>query len=83
MNPTTLDQALPEPLRTYVEQRVREGAYADTAEYLRDLVRRDREEQAAKRLRQLIGEGLASGPATPLTESEVTEIRARVASFAR
>jgi antitoxin ParD1/3/4 len=83
MNPTTLDQVLPEPLRAYVEQRVREGAYADTAEYLRDLVRRDRDEQAAKRLRQLVEEGLVSGPATPLTEAEIADIRARVASFVR
>lgn len=83
MNTTTLEQALPELLRAYVEQRVREGAYADTAEYLRDLVRRDREQQAVQRLRALIEEGLASGPATPLTQTEVERIRERVAAAGR
>jgi antitoxin ParD1/3/4 len=32
------------------------------SDVIRDLVRRDQEEQARKRLRDLIGEGLASGP---------------------
>ena len=82
MDDTTLEQALPPPLREYVEQRVRDGSYADTAEYLRDLVRRDREDQALRRLRELIEEGLASGPATPLTEGEIESIRARAAAAA-
>lgn len=83
MSATTLEQALPKPLRDYVEQRVRDGAYADTAEYLRDLVRRDREVQAAKRLRELIEEGLKSGPATPLTEADIADLRARVTAAGR
>jgi len=83
MKATTLEQALPELLRAFVEQRVREGAYVDTADYLRDLVRRDREQQAAQRLRELIEEGLASGPATPLTEIDVERIRERVTAAGR
>lgn len=72
---TTLEHALPETLRAYVEQRVRDGDYADTAEYLRDLVRRDREAQAAKRLRELIEEGLNSGPAREMSEADWAELR--------
>lgn len=83
MDTIDLEQALPEPLRTYVVKRVREGAYADTGEYLRDLVRRDREAQAAQRLRDLIEEGLNSGPATPLTPTEIAELRARVSAAGR
>lgn len=83
MDTIDLEKALPAPLRDYVARRVREGAYADTGEYLRDLVRRDREAQAAGRLRELIEEGLDSGPATPLTQAEVAEIHARVTAAGR
>jgi antitoxin ParD1/3/4 len=80
METTAIKDLLPDPLRQFVDQRVKEGAYADTSEYLRDLVRRDQEAQAVKRLRELIGEGLASGPATPLTDTDIAAIRQRVAS---
>ncbi len=54
--------------------------YPRTDPYLRDLVRQDREWRAAQRLRELIEEGLASGPPTPLTEAEVVRIRERIAT---
>ena len=83
MDKNTVTVELPDRLRSFVDERLRLGDYADAGEYLRDLVRRDREQQAAKRLQELIEEGLASGPATPLTESEVARIRARVAATGR
>ena len=77
MSSNTVSVELPDPMRSFVDERVRLGAYADPAEYLRDLVRRDREAQAAERLRQLIQEGLASGPATPMTDNDWAALRAR------
>ena len=59
--------ALPESMRDYIDARVRSGEYGNISEYLRDLIRRDQHEQAARRLRELIAEGLESGPATRLT----------------
>ena len=53
--------ALPDTMRAYIAERVATGNYGNTSEYIRDLVRRDQEEQAKKRLRGLIEEGLASG----------------------
>ncbi len=38
--------ALPESLREYIDARVRDGSYGNTSEYLRDLIRRDQDEQA-------------------------------------
>lgn len=67
--------ALPESMRDYVDARVRSGEYGNTSEYLRDLIRRDQHEQAARRLRELIAEGLESGPATPLWQRRITELR--------
>ena len=64
MSSLTMSFALPESMRSYLDERVKSGSYGNTSEYLRDLIRRDQEAQAAKRLRELIEEGLASGPAT-------------------
>ena len=33
--------ALPDALRSYIDERVRSGEYGNTSEYLRELIRRD------------------------------------------
>ena len=67
--------ALPEELRSYVDDRVRSGEYGNTSEYLRELIRRDRSDQAVLRLRQLVADGLASGEGRPLTDAVVADLR--------
>ena len=67
--------ALPESLREYIDQRVRDGNYGNTSEYLRDLIRRDQHEQAAARLRALITDGLSSGAGTSITEESIAALR--------
>ena len=69
--------ALPESMRDYIDERVRDGSYGNTSEYLRELIRRDQHEQAAQRLRDLIADGLASGDRRPVTDDVVTELRER------
>ena len=66
---------LPEALRSYIDQRVQSGQYGNTSEYLRDLIRRDQDEQARKRLRELIEEGLQSGPGRALTPAVRAELK--------
>ncbi len=56
----------PPELRRWIEVRLAEGRYADAADYVRDLVRRDQDqasewEEDTARVRQLIEEGEASG----------------------
>jgi antitoxin ParD1/3/4 len=75
MSSTTMSFALPEALRSYVDQRVRSGQYGNTSEYLRELIRRDQEEQAKKRLRELIAEGLDSGPGQALTPQRAAQLK--------
>lgn len=75
MSGTTMSFALPEALRRYVDQRVRSGNYGNTSEYLRELIRRDQEDQAKKRLRDLITEGLESGPPSPLTPARLGRLK--------
>jgi antitoxin ParD1/3/4 len=66
--------SLPEKLKGWAEQRVAEGRYSSTSDYVRDLIRRD-EEEAAKlaALRAAIDEGLASG----FVETSIDDIIAR------
>jgi antitoxin ParD1/3/4 len=60
--------ATPEDLQTYIEDRVRSGAYTSTVEYFLDLVQCDRQrKQAQEKLEILLQEGLDSDsePVTP------------------
>jgi antitoxin ParD1/3/4 len=63
-------------MREYIDARVSAGYYGNTSEYIRDLVRRDQEEQNKKRLRALIEEGIASGPGHPRTKADAKELMA-------
>lgn len=63
-------------MREYIDNRVASGNYGSTSEYIRDLVRRDQEEQAKKRLRALIEEGLASGPGRRRNKADQKELLA-------
>ncbi len=69
--------ALPEELRSYVDERVASGEYGNTSEYLRELIRRDRQEQAVNRLRALVVEGVESGDPVRLTEERIDGLRRR------
>ena len=66
--------ALPETMQAYISARVSGGNYGNTSEYIRDLVRKDQSEQAKARLRSLIEEGLASGPAMAYDDSDRREL---------
>ena len=76
MSRNTKSFALPETMREYIDARVSAGNYGNTSEYIRDLVRRDQEEQARKRLLALIEEGLGSGPGRPRTKADDKELLA-------
>jgi len=67
--------ALPEAMRSYVDQRVRSGQYGNTSESLRELIRHDQEEQAKKRLRDLVEEGLKSGPGQALSPQRTAKLK--------
>ena len=63
--------SIPEKLKGWAERRVAEGRYSSTSDYVRDLIRRDEEAEAARRrLVAAIDEGLAS-PETGETMADV------------
>jgi antitoxin ParD1/3/4 len=67
--------ALPESMREYIDERVRDGSYGNTSEYLRDLIRRDQHEQTAARLRGLIADALASGEGRVIADDVIATLR--------
>lgn len=67
---TTMNISLPEEMKAFVEEQIKQGGYSTVSEYLRELIR-DAQKQAAKdRLEKLLLEGLDSGPATPMTRED-------------
>lgn len=59
----TMNVSLPDPMKSWVESRTRDGRYSNVSDYMRDLIRRDQErEQAISEIQVLIDEGLDSGP---------------------
>jgi len=53
--------SLPDQMKDYIEERLREGRFSSTSEYIRDLVREDQKRRSDERLEALLLEGLESG----------------------
>lgn len=72
--------ALPPELQSYVDARVTEKGFADTADFLRDLVRRDQDvyEADVRRVRALIQEGIDSGVLDAEPEAVLDEVIAGI-----
>ncbi|MEB1529779.1 type II toxin-antitoxin system ParD family antitoxin [Xanthomonas sp. WHRI 7945] len=70
----TMNISLPDELKQFVDQQVAEHAYGSSSEYLRELIRRQRD---AENLRGLLLEGANSGPATALEPDFFETMRKR------
>ena len=76
---TSMNVSLPRTLRSFVEERVSNASYTSASEYVRELIRKDREREATKdRLEELLLEGLASGSAEPFEEDFFEKLKERV-----
>lgn len=64
----TMNIALPESMKQFVQERVTEGGYSSTSEYVRELIRSDQRRKAEERIDALLLEGLDSGE--PLSVSQ-------------
>lgn len=71
----TMNISLPDPLKQFVDEEVREGGFASTSDYMRDLLRQRQRAKAEEALRQAIAEGLASGPAVPVDAARFDRMR--------
>ena len=69
--------SLPDDLSRWAESRVADGGYADPADYVRDVVRRDREyQEKLAALRAAIDEGRQSGVSERDPFDYLAELRA-------
>ena len=72
---STMNISLPDSMKRFVDEQVREGDYAGASDYVRALIRKD---QDVAKLRALLQEGLDSGPPEPVTEAWFEDLRRRV-----
>ena len=63
----TMNIALPELMKAFVQERVAEGGYSSASEYVRDLIRADQKRRAEERIDAFLLEGLDSGQPIPVT----------------
>ncbi len=61
----TMNIALPESMKHFVQERVIEGGYSSVSEYVRELIRADQKRKVSERIDTLLLEGLDSGRRSP------------------
>ena len=64
---TSLNISLPRQLRDFVEERVKDGGYSTSSEYVRELLREDQHRRAEEKIEILLLEGLNSGKPIQIT----------------
>jgi antitoxin ParD1/3/4 len=77
---STMNISLPEALKTFVDEQVRQRGYGTSSEYVRELIRRD---QDRTHLRGLLLAGASSAPAEPADQVYFAKLRTAVHDAAR
>ncbi|MCP5233810.1 MAG: type II toxin-antitoxin system ParD family antitoxin [Zoogloeaceae bacterium] len=72
---STMNISLPEELKDFVDQQVAARAYGSASEYVRELLRRERD---VEHLRGLLLEGLESGPGRVADTAYFDGLRERI-----
>jgi antitoxin ParD1/3/4 len=72
---STMNVSLPDALKEFVEGQVAERGYGTSSEYVRELIRRDRDRQS---LRGLVVEGARSAPSSPADAAYFETLRSRI-----
>ena len=74
---STMNISLPDTLKSFVDEQVAGRGYGTSSEYVRELIRDDRDRQ---HLRGLLLEGALSTPAEPVDGTYFNGLRERVRS---
>lgn len=80
---TTMNISLPAPLKAWIERQVAGKGYSTASEYVRDLLRREQEQQARAYVEQKLTEAIDSGEARPITPDYYDRIRSEGMKRAR
>lgn len=73
----TLNISLPDTMKAEVEEIIATEGYGNTSEFFRDLVRNYLKERRARKIEDLLLEGINSGESTPLTKTDFEKIKER------
>ena len=76
----TMNISLPNALRSFVDEQVASHGYGTASEYIRELLRKDRDR---RHLHDLLLEGAASASTAPADEAYFDGLRARVRTSGR
>ena len=71
----TMNISLPDALKTFVDEQVAERGYGTSSEYVRELLRRERDRAS---LRRILLEAAASPPGAPADAAYFDALRARI-----
>lgn len=74
---TTMNISLPDDLRAFVDEQVHERAFGSTSEYMRDLIRKQRD---MEKLRSLLLEGAASPVEGDFDDHYFDQLRGKIRS---
>ena len=77
---STMNISLPDTLKAFVDEQVSQGSYGTSSEYVRELIRRDRDRL---QLRGLLMAGAASAPAASADAGYFASLRDRVRKTAK
>lgn len=72
---STMNISLPDTLKSFVDEQVSQGLYGTTSEYLRELIRKDKDRL---HLRSLLVAGVSSAPADVANAAYFEGLRERV-----
>ena len=72
---STMNISLPSTLKSFVDEQVNQGAYGTSSEYLRELIRKDKDRL---HLRGLLVAGASSAPAAAADAAYFEGLRKRV-----
>lgn len=75
---TSINIALPESMKVYIEQQIAITGYSTASEYIRDLIYQDQKRHSQVQVETLLLEGLDSGMETPMTSPDWDGIRRAV-----
>lgn len=71
----TMNISLPDSLKSFVDEQVTQRGYSTSSEYVRELIRKDRD---IAQLRGLLLEGAESAPTGPADDAYFDNLRHRV-----
>lgn len=75
----TMNIALPESMKQFVQEQVSEGGYSSVSEYMRDLIRNAQKRKLEERIDVLLLDGLGSGEPIPVTPEYWEEKKRKLA----